>query len=64
MLYFFPYSQLIKPTPEEETTSEKESNSSNNTDGRQLHAIDTQHQQHNSLNFRTFKIEKYMKIFL
>lgn len=49
---FFLYSHLINQTPEEEATSECGSGSGTNTDGRQLHAIDTQQQQqHNSLNF-------------
>ena len=54
---------LTNPTPEKEAT-ESESNSSTNTDGRHFHAIDTQQQQHNSLNFHTFKMEKFVKIFL
>lgn len=51
---------LLNPTPEKETTSESESDSSINTNGRQLHAIDTQQQQHNSLDFCTFKIFQWL----
>lgn len=44
--------QLINPAPEEETTSETESDSSIDTVGRQLHPTGTQqHHQHNYLHF-------------